>query len=130
MRKLLFFIPLILFAQNQILMPPMPPNMNIEKKHVNKSQQKKPENNLPKECKIIPPMLIFMPPPLESDLIKCKNKLFLPKLEVAKKVFSKKNMKVKSVSIVEGFVELYKVSTDKGDFYCNKTLNKCFKVAK
>jgi len=130
MKNIFLFIPLILFANQTIPMPPMPPslpvNNNTKIKH--KKIEKKP--SLPKECSIIPPMLIFMPPPLEADLTKCKNKLFMPKIEYAKKIFSKKHLKVKSVSIVNGFIEVYKISTNKGNYYCNKNLSKCFKVIK
>jgi len=140
-KKLLFLIPFILFANEAMPMPPMPPALpvtNMNKNQQNhkeikaniKKKEKKAKNVMPKECAVIPPMLIFMPPPLQNDLTKCKNRLFLPKLNVAKKVFAKKGLKVKSVSIAEGFTELYKVSTNKGEFYCNKTLNKCFKAAK
>jgi len=130
MKKLLFLIPLILFSQNQIQMPPMPPAMNIEKQ--NTKPQKNTKNDMPKECKIIPPMLIFMPPPLEEDLIKCKNKLFLPNKDVAQNKLSKKykNIKIEAISIVEGFNEVYEIKTNKGTFYCNKNVTKCFKVVK
>ena len=141
MKKLLFLIPFVLFANEAMPMPPMPPavpviNMNkntnqqTHKKGKTNIKQKKSKHIMPKECAVIPPMLIFMPPPLQDDLTKCKNRLFLPKLNVAKKVFAKKGLKVKSVSIAKGFTQLYQVSTNKGNFYCNKTLNKCFKVAK
>jgi hypothetical protein len=87
---------------------------------------------MPKECEIIPPMLIFMPPPLQEDLRKCKNKLFMPTVDLAKKALSKKykNIKIKKISIVEGFDELYEIKTDKGNFYCNKSVTKCFRIAK
>jgi len=128
MKKLLIFMPFFLLANQSIPMPPMPPALPVNNQKKIKHQKKK--SSLPKECNIIPPMLIFMPPPLEADLAKCKNKLFLPKLSFAKKVFAKKHLKVKNISIVEGFIEVYKISTNKGDFYCNKDLSKCFKVVK
>ena len=130
MKKLLAFLPLLLLANQAVPMPPMPPAMNLgsSKKAVVKKSIK--SNPMPKECKVIPPMIIFLPPPLENSLIKCKNELFKPKLDYAKKVFAKKHLKVKSVSIVESFNELYKIKTNKGDFYCNKNLSKCFKVSK
>ena len=126
MKKFLYFLPFILFANQSIPMPPMPPAMNFDKtkKHIKNNKK----NTLPKECETIPPMIIFLPPPLEDALNKCKNKLLEPKLEFAKKVFAKKKLKVKSVNIVEGFSELYEVKTNKGNFYCNKDLSKCFKV--
>lgn len=128
MKKILYFLPFILFANQSIPMPPMPPAMNLEKKHTNKKNNVK--KSMPKECEMIPPMLIFLPPPLEESLRKCKNELFKPTIIKAKKVFSKKKLKVISVNIVSGFNELYKIETNKGNFYCNKNLSKCFKVIK
>ena len=127
MKKLLAFVPFILFANQAIPMPPMPPAMNLEKSK--KTTKKEKKSTLPKECEMIPPMIVFLPPPLEDALNKCKNKLFEPKLDYANKVFSNKKLKVKSINIVNGFVELYKIDTNKGSFYCNKDLSKCFKVA-
>ena len=128
MRKLLIFLPFVLLANQTVPMPPMPPAMNLGNKKAD--VQKNAKSVLPKECRIIPPMIIFLPPPLENSLVKCKNRLFKPKLNYAKKIFAKKHIKVKSVNTVEGFNELYKIKTDKGNFYCNKTLSKCFKVYK
>ena len=131
MKKILAFLPFVLFANEAVPMPPMPPVMNLSsnKKTVVKKSTKV-KNKLPDECKVIPPMLIFMPPPLENDLTKCKNKMFKPKLSYAKKIFAKKHLKVKSVNTVEGFSELYEIKTNKSSFYCNKNLSKCFKVSK
>jgi hypothetical protein len=136
MKKLLFILPFFLFAEN-IPMPPMPPalplnqNKNV-KVQKNKNKEKSTKVKMPKECNIIPPMLIFMPPPLQEDLRKCKNKLFMPSLNLAKKELSKKykNIKIKKISIVKGFDELYEIKTNKGIFYCNKNVTKCFKVYK
>jgi hypothetical protein len=125
-----FLLPFLLFAQN-VPMPPMPPAFTSNKNESVKTS-KKVKNKLPKECSIIPPMLIFMPPPLEEDLRKCKNKLFMPSVDVAKKELSKKykNIEINDVFIVEGFDEVYEIKTNKGNFYCNKTVTKCFKVGK
>ena len=87
MKKSILLLPFILFAQNMPSMPPMPPMMNIpaQKTDKNSNPKKRPntsiKNKLPKECQIIPPMLIFMPPPLQKDLSKCKNVLFKPTKE-------------------------------------------------
>ena len=132
MKKILAFLPFMLFANEAIPMPPMPPAMNLNNKkaEVKKHKVKSKSNTVPDECKVIPPMLIFMPPPLENDLTKCKNKMFKPKLSYAKKIFSKKHLKVKEINIVNGFNQLYEIKTNKGSFYCNKNLTKCFKVSK
>ena len=141
MKKLLIFLPFLVFATESVpmppMMPPMPPNINLQKapkktitskKDVKKEKKETKKTTLPKECQVIPPMIIFLPPPLEDALTKCKNKLFEPKLEYAKKIFAKKKLKVKSISIVEGFNEVYEIDTNKGKFYCNRDLSKCFKV--
>ena len=129
MKKCIFFLPFIVLASNLLpvipsVPPPMPPAMNLKTKKTVKSNP----NKLPKECDAIPPMILFLPPPLESSLNECKNKLFEPKLSFAKKIFAKKHLKVKSVNIVKGFNELYEIKTDKKTFYCNKNLSKCFEV--
>jgi hypothetical protein len=133
MKKLLFVMPLFLLAQN-LSMPPMPPALplNENKKIVNKQKKVQQKTTMPKECSVIPPMLIFMPPPLQEDLRKCKNKLFMPNIDLAKRELSKKykNIKIYNISIVDGFEELYKIKTNKGILFCNKTVTKCFKVIK
>jgi len=127
MKKLILILPIFLLA-NGLMMPPMPPNVNLNnKKHKVKPRSNKNKNSLPKECEIIPPMLIFMPPPLESDLRKCKNKLFMPKIKFAQK---KLKLKIKKIEIVNGFNEVYKIVTSKKILYCNKDLTKCFEVKK
>ena len=75
-------------------------------------------------------MIIFLPPPLEKSLNKCKNILNKPSLKEAKRVFFKKHLKIKSINIVKNFIEVYEIKTDKGSFLCNKNLTKCFKVIK
>ena len=137
MKKILLFLPLFIFANEAVPMPPMPPMMNLgatkketPKKEESKKSAKKTSFKMPKECQTIPPMIILLPPPLEQSLTECKNRLYLPKLDYAKKVFAKKGLKVKSVNFVKGFVELYEVKTDKGVFYCNRNLSKCFEVKK
>ena len=133
MKKLILLLPFILFAQNMPSMPPMPPMMNIpaQKTDKNSNPKKRPntsiKNKLPKECQIIPPMLIFMPPPLQKDLSKCKNALFKPTKE---KVYKILKLKAKKIEAVSGFTGLYKITTKKNIIYCNKDLNKCFEVKK
>jgi len=127
MKKIFFLIPLFLFGQNMPPMPPMPPVMDLptDKHKEKKRPNTKVKNSLPKECQIIPPMLIFMPPPLENDLIKCKNALFMPKKELAEK---KLKTKVISIKAVDGFIEVYEIKTKNSIIYCNKDLSKCFEV--
>jgi len=126
MKKFILCLPLFLFASEVTMppMPPMPPNIKLTKKN---KPQKKEKNVLPKECRIIPPMIIFLPPPLEVDLRKCKNRLFMPQV---KDVEKKLKVKVKKIEIVDGFSELYKIVTNKKVLFCNKDLTKCFEVKK
>jgi len=129
MKKIVALLPMFLLANN-LMMPPMPPSMNLNEhpKHQLKSRpDTKKKNVFPKECQTVPPMLIFMPPPLEKDLSTCKNKLFMPKKEIAQK---KLKLKIKKIEIVNGFNELYKITTDKKTIYCNKDLTKCLEVKK
>ena len=132
MKKVILLLPFMLFAQNMPPMPPMPPMMNMSTQKSDKSKPKKRpntsiKNKLPKECQIIPPMLIFMPPPLQKDLSKCKNTLFKPTKE---KVYKTLKLKAKKIEAISGFTGLYKITTKKNIIYCNKDLNKCFEVKK
>jgi len=112
-------------------MPPMPPMMaNPSKAPQTKPAPKAP--NLPAECTGMPPMIIFLPPPMEAELVKCKNALHKPKLDgVSKKLsqLSGKNVEIKSVKIANGFKELYAVKfvMNKKDrmMYCNSDLSSC-----
>jgi len=123
MKKVLIFLPLFLLA-NSSMMPPMMPSVAKSKKVDSSKKTKK--TTFPKECQALPPMLIFMPPPLEESLESCKNKLNTPKREVVKKKFKS----VVSIKEVKGFSMLYEITTKKNRFYCNKDLSKCFEVKK
>jgi len=129
MKKLVLIFPFLLLAQNTPPMPPMPPMMAMPSQKQPAKAKKRPDskvkNTLPKECQIIPPMLIFMPPPLENDLNKCKNAMFKPTKE---KVLKTLKIKPKKIEAVEGFTGVYKITADKKILYCNKDLSKCFEV--
>jgi len=87
--------------------PPMPPMFG--------SNSAKP---YPESCKTLPKMIIFLPPPMEVDFIKCKNDLYMPTVyetqQVLKKRFGKDVQDV-TVSLAKGFYQLYRV-----DFQLNK----------
>ncbi|NWF65841.1 MAG: hypothetical protein HXX81_00045 [Campylobacterales bacterium] len=124
----------LLFASD---MPPMPP---IIMDGVNSSQQKDISNvevkkgnsenkasAMPKECEVLPPMIIFLPPPMEADLTLCKNALHKPTLENVKKTYKD----AVSVDIAEEFKELYKITLkNKKELYCNSSLSTCLEVKK
>jgi hypothetical protein len=128
-------------------MPPMPPGFggpsspdtvnkrSIKSKKTNEFKKKLSDI---KGCNSLPPMIIFLPPPMEKDLIICRNEYYKPSKEKAQKLISKmvgKNVKIKSISIEEGFREVYKVKYStkylimEKDFikYCNSALTKCLK---
>ena len=121
--KKLFFLSIFTFLfSTELMMPPPIPS-------INKTQQKRVKNNnlMPKECSTIPPMLIILPPPLEKDLIKCKNEYFKPSKEF---VFKKLKIRPKEIKAVDGFENLYEIKYNKNTIYCNKNLSKCFEVKK
>lgn len=87
--------------------PPMPPSFGV-----------KSDKPYPESCKSLPKMIVFLPPPMEVDFIKCKNDLNMPTVDEAKEAleikFGKGVDKV-AVSLAEGFHQLYKV-----EFQLNK----------
>ncbi|MBD3840778.1 MAG: hypothetical protein IE909_02655 [Campylobacterales bacterium] len=112
-------------ALNAIEMPPMPPMIPMESTK-STQQQNVTKPSMPKSCELIPPMVIFLPPPMEAELVKCKNELFKPKIELVEKNLEKllkKRVKVQKIEIVEKFTELYKVTYDSGVILTNKTVD-------
>jgi hypothetical protein len=109
-------------------MPPMIPDIDV-KTNSKKSDQK----TTPKSCELLPPMVVFIPPPMENMLNDCKNQLNLPKKESVEEIIIKKRYKsstLKSISITEGFTQLYTIElTDKNKkditLFCNGSLSKC-----
>ena len=132
MRRTLAFLVMILsslsLVAGDIPMPPTMPNIALKKdvsKDVNKSAKTKMSNGA---CKIIPPMLVHLPPMLENDLDRCKNSLHMPSVSVAQKRLHsmlKKDLKVSRVFAVKGFSMLYKIESNVGDFYCNRYVDRC-----
>jgi hypothetical protein len=118
MRKIVLSLALVTWVVAENLpMPPMPPMMNIppvEKKSETKADKK--VKQTPQECNLLPPMVVFLPPPMEKMLDECKNKLYIPKAPDGA-----------TVEAVEGFSMLYKVTSKAGVKFCNKTLDKCIK---
>ena len=79
---------------------------------------------LPKECKTIPPMIIFLPPPMEKELIPCKNVVFQPTMKMVKKRFPK----AVAVTPAKGFERLYAIKMENNStIFCNKELSHCIK---
>ncbi len=125
MNKLLLsiFTATIIFA-SESMMPPMPPSVGGEKKT---------ESSMPKECAEVPPMIIFLPPPLEEAYYQCKNALHLPKKDDAKSKIDKllgENIEVESIKIATGFSEVYMIDVinkkkKKTTLMCNKNIDRC-----
>jgi hypothetical protein len=126
-KKLTLLLPIAistsLFAKE---LPPMPPMGGFLK-----SSQK---FELPKSCKVIPPMLRHLPPPMEKDFETCRSELHKPVDSKLSKFISKnigKDAKLKSVEVLYEFNELYKVTytTGKEDkiLFCNKKATKCIR---
>jgi len=115
----------LLIAQNT---PPMPPMAGANNPIKNADKLK-----LPKECSTVPPMIIFLPPPLEEAYYQCKNSLYLPKKEDAETKLSKllnEKIKITSIDVVNGFTELYGIEIVDSknivrSYYCNRFLTKC-----
>ncbi len=116
----LFISTVILNAKESIPMPPMIPSLDT-KQNTNKKN-----SSIPKSCELIPPMVIFLPPPMEAELSKCKNELHKPKKEFVEKQLSKlfkKQVKVTKIEIVKKFNQLYKITYDGGIILTNKTVD-------
>ena len=111
---------------NAMDMPPMPPMMPVldTKNKAVKKDTKKP--SMPASCELIPPMVIFLPPPMEKELVNCKNNMNKPKKEFVEKQLSKlfkKKTTVTKIEIVEKFNQLYKITYDSGVILTNKTVD-------
>ena len=153
-------------------MPPMPPFMmqqNVDKstqtqtkssEPVVKSAQPKQSSKQPAqgtfknkldsiaECAVLPPMVIFLPPPMEKSLVSCRNEFYKPSIEDANKKLSElynKTVTVSKIEIVDDFREVYKVyikiegeqksssffdwfeeqPSEPGFKYCNANLTHC-----
>ena len=105
-------------------MPPMPPMFSTPAKTATKTVAKKQQT--PDSCQLIPPMVIHLPPPMEKELVNCKNSLFLPKKELAEKNLSKilkKKITVQKIEIVPKFNQLYKITYDGGVILTNKSVD-------
>ena len=122
-------------------MPPMPPSFGanpttakVSKKSGGNDMQNKLDGI--KGCSTLPPMIIFLPPPMEKDLIACRNGYNKPTNKIANEKLSKiigKKVKIRKVEIEEGFREVYKITYSiKGKSkklykYCNSAISKCLK---
>ena len=119
------FTTLSLVASQMPPMPPMPPSLGGGVKHKSTKNTK-----TPKECDLLPPMVIFLPPPMEAQLDSCKNALYKPKKEFATKQLSKlfkKKIVIKSIKILKKFSKLYRIEYKDGVVLCNSKVDACIK---
>lgn len=127
MKKLLVLIAIISLNATNVMMPPSIPDIKLPT-HT-KHKTKKPID----KCKLIPPMLINIPPMLEDDLDSCKNKLYLPNKKTATQKLHKllkTKIIIKNIKSTEGFSMLYQIITNKGTFYCNRNIDRCILAKK
>jgi len=108
-------------------MPPMPPMIPDVQKDIKTTQTKETKKStMPSSCELIPPMVIFLPPPMEKELSNCKNQLHKPKKELVEKNLSKllnKKIKVEKIEIVKKFNQLYKVTYNGGTILVNSSVD-------
>ena len=148
MKNIIILISTIFLSSSLIStdMPPMPPmlmndvaNTATDKRTMEKkpTKEKSPFQNklssIP-ACGALPPMIIFLPPPMEKSLVSCRNEYYKPSMKDASGKISKyykKTLRVTKIKIVDGFREVYKISIQdkkkKYFRYCNKDLNACLK---
>ncbi|MEA1916303.1 MAG: hypothetical protein U9N42_02115 [Campylobacterota bacterium] len=112
-------------------MPPMPPMVPTLEVKTKKPTEKK-RSSVPKSCELIPPMVVFIPPPMENMLNECKNSMNMPSYELANNMLIKnKKSKIKDIQIAKSFIQLYKIDVESNKsietFYCNKDVNSCIK---
>jgi len=109
-----------------IEMPPMPPMVAMDKQNYSKNH-KQTKRSTPKSCDMVPPMVVFLPPPMQVEVDKCNNQLHIPKKELVEKNLSKalkKKISVKKIEIVEKFNQLYKITYNDGSvILTNKTVD-------
>jgi len=126
-----------IFAQGNG-MPPMPPAFDeVQKKEKQENFTRK--FVMPQSCKVLPQMIVFLPPPMEADYNRCKNDLGYPYSDFA--TFQLKKMvqnpfTIKNISIVPDFKEVYKIelteqiskeSSEEKVLFCNSSVTKCIK---
>lgn len=115
-------------AQTGVPMPPMPPEVIHPSKRA-------PEPNMNKEgdpCKAVPPMIIFLPPPLAKARAECLLKRQKPSMEEAKRLFAQKlksDVDITSIKGIEGFDNLYRFDIIIGKMrtrlFCDAQLQQC-----
>lgn len=127
---LLSLLPLAVAAMDA---PPMPPATPPEPVGTVKPAKVVPA--APKECNAVPPMLIYLPPELEKDLMGCKNLLYKPTEQAAAQALEKlykQKVSVKEVAIEPKFKELYRISVNVAGsnktLYCNGDVDSCLEL--
>lgn len=129
MKKTILTLSLSFITLNAIEMPPMPPMIDTKNQKVSTKKANdvtKTNRSTPKSCDMIPPMIIFLPPPMEKEVVTCQNELHKPKKEFVQKQLSKllkKKIIVNKIEIVKKFNQLYKITYNGGTILTNKTVD-------
>jgi len=115
-------VSIVLVVSKALSSPPIPPVLSMQKQKISKKK-------IPKECKLLPPMIVFLPPPVEKELNECKNKLFKPEKDFAQKRLSKifkKKIIVKAITILKKFSRLYRIRYNNNKIVlCNDKISAC-----
>jgi hypothetical protein len=116
-----------LFADVDREMPPMPPAEKPKEKPMQKFV-------LPHSCRVLPQMIVFLPPPMEADYHRCRNDLGFPNINYAQyrlKKLIKDDFTIKNISIIKDFNQLYEieilVKNQNISLYCNSSVTKCIR---
>jgi len=125
MKKMIFLqiiVSIVLVVSKALSSPPVPPVLGMQKQKISKKK-------IPKECKLLPPMIVFLPPPMEKELNECKNKLFKPEKDFAQKRLSKilkRKIIIKSITILKKFSRLYRIRYNNDKIVlCNDNISAC-----
>ena len=125
------FTTFALAAQNSMPMPPMPPGMIKPSKDQITARQRH------DVCAEVPPMIIYLPPPLAKARAECLLKKQKPSKEDAKRRFSerlKSDVDIIAIKGVEGFENLYRFDIAIGKMrttlFCDAQLRQCIQGEK
>ena len=125
------FVTFVFAAQKSMPMPPMPPGMTKPSKDQTAAAQRH------DVCAEVPPMIIFLPPPLAKARAECLLQKQKPSHEEVKRRLSQKlksDVSVTKIEGVEGFENLYRIDFYIGEMnttlFCDRQLQHCIQGEK